>query len=72
MTVSQYINTPDFQLCTDYSLHNDIIFECQGDMILSGLNLYALSAIYSGVLTKIPALGIAATEPMDCFTRSFT
>jgi hypothetical protein len=33
MTVSQSIDTPDFGLCTDYKLHNDITFECQGDMI---------------------------------------
>ena len=35
MTVSKSIDTPDFQLCTEYRLHNDITFECQGDMILS-------------------------------------
>jgi hypothetical protein len=33
-------------------------------------NLSALSPTYPGILTKIPALGIAAREPLVCLTRS--
>jgi hypothetical protein len=31
----------------------------------------AVSVTYPGILTKIPALGIAAMGLLDCFTYSF-